>query len=39
MGENDEFPHHLDAMQLFAQSQDTWYKAWPQSEDDRAMRV
>jgi hypothetical protein len=28
-----------DAMQLFAQSQDKWSKSWPQSEEDRAMRV
>ena len=30
---------HLDAMQLFAQSQDKWSKSWPQSEDDRALRM
>ncbi|KAI0287161.1 glycoside hydrolase family 16 protein [Russula brevipes] len=29
----------INAMQLFAQSQDKWSKAWPQSEEDRAMRV
>jgi len=38
-GKMTNLPHHLDAMQLFAQAQDTWYKAWPQSEDDRALRV
>jgi hypothetical protein len=29
----------LDAMQQFAQAQDTWYPTWPESEDDRAMRM
>ncbi|KAI9457220.1 glycoside hydrolase family 16 protein [Lactarius psammicola] len=29
----------INAMQLFAQSQDKWSQTWPQSEDDRAMRV
>jgi hypothetical protein len=32
-------PLHADAMQLFAQSQDKWSKSWPQSEEDRAMRM
>ncbi|KAH9979495.1 glycoside hydrolase family 16 protein [Lactifluus volemus] len=29
----------LDAMELFAKAQDTWYKTWPESQDDRAMRI
>jgi hypothetical protein len=28
-----------DAMQLFAQAEDKWYNTWPESEDDRAMRM
>ena len=28
-----------DAMQLFAQAQDKWSETWPESEDDRAMRM
>ena len=28
-----------DAMQTFAQAQDKWYNTWPESEDDRAMRM
>ena len=30
---------YADAMQTFAQAQDRWYKTWPESEDDRAMRM
>ena len=30
---------NADAMQLFAQTEDKWYNTWPQSEDDRAMRM
>lgn len=29
----------LDAMQQFAQAQSKWYPTWPQSEEDRAMRM
>ena len=29
----------VDAMQLFAQSQDKWSETWPESEEDRAMRM
>jgi hypothetical protein len=29
----------INAMQQFAQAQDTWYPTWPESEDDRAMRI
>lgn len=29
----------INAMQLFAQSQDKWSQTWPQSEDDRALRI
>ena len=36
---NDRSTLHLDAMQLFAQSQDKWSNTWPQSEDDRALRM
>ena len=28
-----------DAMKTFAQTEDKWYKTWPESEDDRAMRM
>jgi hypothetical protein len=28
-----------DAMQTFAQAEDKWYKTWPESEEDRAMRM
>ncbi len=30
---------YTDAMQTFAQSEDKWYKTWPESEEDRAMRM
>ena len=26
-------------MQTFAQAEDKWYKTWPSSEEDRAMRM
>ncbi|KAH9984208.1 concanavalin A-like lectin/glucanase domain-containing protein [Russula vinacea] len=29
----------INAMQLFAQSQDKWSETWPESEEDRAMRI
>jgi hypothetical protein len=30
---------YADAMQTFAQAEDKWYKTWPGSEEDRAMRM
>jgi hypothetical protein len=30
---------YTDAMQIFAQAEDKWYKTWPESEEDRAMRM
>ena len=30
---------YADAMQTFAQAEDKWYKTWPESEEDRAMRM
>jgi hypothetical protein len=30
---------YADAMQTFAQAEDKWYKTWPSSEEDRAMRM
>lgn len=32
-------PTSADAMQTFAQAEDKWYKTWPESEEDRAMRM
>ena len=37
--ESDLMKLVVDAMQLFAQSQDKWSKTWPESEEDRAMRM
>jgi len=30
---------NLNAMQVFAQSQDKWSKTWPQGDEDRSMRI
>lgn len=30
---------YADAMQTFAQADDKWFKTWPESEEDRAMRM
>jgi hypothetical protein len=32
-------PMYADAMQTFAQEEDKWYKTWPESQEDRAMRM
>ena len=30
---------YADAMQTFAKAEDKWYKTWPESDEDRAMRM